>query len=164
MNDSDLLSDLLPDQLDTERPREAVTRIRQDAVERARRDAREASDLHLAHLASEITRDTAKLNSPWCDLHRTDSEVDWRFEAIWQAVQHHLSRTGLYPAGDNQEGQLYAEFACRLSAFWLKAYASSDVIPADLASRVRGLYQEDDFWPVYRAWYDVKAKRPTAVA
>jgi hypothetical protein len=164
MNDSDLLSDLLPDQLDTERPREAVTRIEQDAIEQARRDAREASDLHVAHLASEISRDTAELNSAWCDLHRTDSDVDWGFEKIWYAVQHHLSRAGLYPAGDEREARLHAEFACRLSTFWLSTYADSEVIPADVASKTRDLYQEDDFWPVYKAWYDVKEQRPTAVA
>jgi hypothetical protein len=156
-------SDLLPDQLDTERAREAVTRIEEDAVEIARRDAKRASELRIAHLAGEITRDTAELNSYWRDLHRTDSEVDWRFEAIWYAVQHHLSRAGLYPAGDEQNARLYAAFACRLSTLWLRTYVNSDVIPENVAPKARNLHYEDDFWPIYRAWYEVKAERPTAV-
>lgn len=164
MNDSDIPSDLLTDQLNAERSHEAVSGVQHDAAERSRQDAKEASDLHVAHLAGEITRETAELNSPWCDLHRPTSDTDWRFEAIWQAVQHHLPRAGLYPAGDEQEARLYADFACHLSTFWLRTYANSDVIPDNVASEVRGLYDEDDFWPVYRAWYDVKAERPGAVA
>ena len=129
-----------------------------------RQDAKQAAELHVAHLAGEITRDTAELNSHWCDLHRTDSDAEWQFEAIWQSVQHHLSRAGLYPTGDEQEARLYAEFACHLSTFWLRTYANSDAIPDNVASAVRDLYDEDDFWPIYRAWYDVKAQRPGVVA
>lgn len=164
MNDSDLFSDFLPDHLNDDRAREAVARIEEDAVEMARRDAKRVSELHIAHLAGEITRDTAELNSYWCDLHRTDSDVDWRFDAIWCAVQHHLSRAGLYPAGDEQSARLYADFACHLSTFWLRTYVNSDVIPDNVAFMARDLYDEDDFWPIYRAWYEVKAERPTAVA
>lgn len=164
MTDSDLPSDVLPDRLNNERAREAVSRIEADAFESARRDARRASELHMAHLAGEITRETAELNSYWCDLHRTDSDVEWRFEAIWQAVQHHLSRAGLYPAGDERDARLYAEFACHLSTFWLRTYVNSDVIPDNVASKARALYDEDDFWPIYRAWYEVKAQRPGVFA
>lgn len=164
MNDSVIPSDLRTDRSDANRARDAASRIEEDALEFARQDAKRAAELHVAHLASEITRDTAELNSYWCDLHRTDSDVEWRFEAIWQSVQHHISRAGLYPAGDEQEARLYADFACHLSTFWLRTYANSDVIPDNVASEVRGLYDEDDFWPVYRAWYDVKAERPGAVA
>jgi hypothetical protein len=46
----------------------------------------------------------------------------------------------------------------------LNAYADSDVVPDGVASRVRELYQEDDFWPVYKAWYEVKARRPGVLA
>lgn len=164
MNDFDLFSDFLPDHLNDDRAREAVARIEENAVEMAQRDAKRASELHIAHLAGEITRDTAELNSYWCDLHRTDSDVDWRFDAIWYAVQHHLSRVGLYPAGDEQSARLYADSACHLSTFWLRTYVNSDVIPDNVASMARDLYDEDDFWPIYRAWYEVKAERPTAVA
>lgn len=160
MSDSNLPSDFFPDHLNDERAREAVSRIEEDALESARKDAKRASELHMAHLAGEITRDTAELNSYWCDLHRTDSDVDWQSDAIWQAVQHHLSRAGLYPAGDEQEARLYADFACHLSTFWLRTYVNSDVIPGNVASMARDLYDEDDFWPVYRAWYDVRAQRP----
>lgn len=79
----------------------------------------------------------------------------WRFEAIWQAVQHHLSRAGLYPAGDEHEAQLYTGFACQLSPFWLSTYADSKVIPSNVATKTRGLYEEDDFRPIFNAWYDV---------
>lgn len=79
-------------------------------------------------------------------------------------MQHHLSRAGLYPAGDEQNARLYAGFACHLSNFWLRTYVNSDVIPDNVASMARDLYDEDDFWPIYRAWYDVKAERSTAVA
>ncbi|WP_118838211.1 hypothetical protein [Salinibacter ruber] len=164
MNDSDFPSDFLPDHLNDKRARKAVSRIEADALDFARQDAKQAAELHVAHLAGEITRDTAELNSYWCDLHRTDSDMEWRFEAIWQAVQHHLSRAGLYPAGDEQEARLYADFACHLSTFWLRTYANSDVIPNNVASEVRHLYDEDDFWPVYRAWYDVQAQRPGTIA
>ena len=164
MNDSTLPSDFLPDHLNDKRAQEAVSRIEEDALGFARRDAKRASELHVAHLSGDISRDTAELNSYWCDLHRTDSDVDWRFEAIWQAVQHHLSRAGLYPAGDEQDARLYADFACHLSTFWLRTYANSNVIPDNVASEARDLYDEDDFWPVFRAWYEVKAQRPGAFA
>lgn len=41
---------------------------------------------------------------------------------------------------------------------------NSDVIPDNVASKARALYDEDDFWPVYRAWYEVKAQRPGVLA
>lgn len=160
MEYSDTPSSPFAYRLDFEKIREAVSRIEEDAADRAQEDAKEASDLHVAHLEGEITRDTSELNSPWCDLLRTDSDADWRFEAIWQAVQHHVSQIGLYPAGDEQEARLYAGFACQLSTFWLRTYADSDIVPDNVASKTRELYEEDDFWPVFSAWYDVQGNRP----
>jgi hypothetical protein len=155
MGDSDTPFSLFTYRLNFEKIRQAVSRIEDDAADRAQEDAKEASDLHVAFLEGEINTDTAELNSPWCDLLRTDSDSNWRFEAIWQAVQHHLSRVGLYPAGDEQEAQLYTGFACQLSTLWLSTYSDSKVIPSNVASKTRGLYEEDDFRPIFSAWYEV---------
>ena len=63
MNNSGLSSDFPLDHLNNERTRGAVSCIEQDAIEWTRKDTRAASDLHVAHLAGETTRDTAELNS-----------------------------------------------------------------------------------------------------
>lgn len=160
MENPRLPSLFLSRRLNFKKIREAMSLVEEDAAGQARQDAKVASDLHVAHLEGEINRDTAELNSPWCDLLRTGSEVDWKFETIWQAVQQHLSSTDLYPAGGEQEAQLFAGFACQLSTFWLSTYAGSEVVPHNVTSKTRELYEEKDFWPVFSAWYDVEGNMP----